>query len=556
MPYTQALETWLTLPDLSPEDRARLEACRHDPQALEDTFGHPLSFGTAGLRGTMGPGPSHMNPYTVAWATAGLAESLQDLGHKGGPIVIARDSRHDSDTFAQVAARVLHAYGFTPHYWQDPTPTPALSWSVRSLQALGGIMITASHNPSHYNGYKVYNHTGGQILSDQAQAISRKSQAYLSGQKTLPNLAPFSLLIEEGQGQILGPDSLNAYLQTVYERARPFVHHQEVPVRVVFSPLHGTGSPAGPLLLRRAGFEVLEVPGQGDWDGDFPTVTKPNPEDPAAFALAEDLGRAHQADLLLLTDPDADRLGAAIASDQGYTLLSGNQMAALMIDFLTTSLQREEGLVLTSTVSSPFAKVLARSRGLKVRETLTGFKYIADLMTHPDPADPPFLFGFEESYGFLFGTHARDKDALMAALVMASCFRQAKAQGLSLLDRLADLYATTGYFEDRLHNVDLASLGGRQAGLDLLDQIRSQPPTEVAGTPVLVIKDYAPGLGQLPKENLLQFDLADGSVLALRPSGTEPLLKFYINARGLDKTQAHERANMYIQAFNKRLWKS
>lgn len=553
MPYADALQFWLALPDLAEKDRAQLEACGQDADALEAAFGQPLSFGTAGLRGKMGPGPGQMNAHMVAWTTAGLAQALQKQGHDKGPIVIARDSRHQSDEFAQTTARVLVAYGFQPLYWQAPTPTPALSWSVRAYGAVAGIMITASHNPAPYNGYKVYDHTGGQILAPQAQAVSVEVSPFLNGQKSLPPLAPFADLVDQGDIECLDNTALEAYLAEVWQVSEGFRLPVKDPSPIVFSPLHGTGSPAGPRLLRQAGFEVWEVADQSDFNGDFPTVTKPNPEDPAAFALAEALGQAKGADLLLLTDPDADRLGAAVAGEGGYVLLSGNQMAALMIDFLSHALDRREGLVITSTVSSPFAKVLAKKRGLQVTETLTGFKYIADRMTHPHPEDPAFFFAFEESNGFLFGDYVRDKDGIMAALVMASAHHALAQEGKSLLSRLEELYAITGTYEDRLVNLDLAAIGGRQAGLARLEGLRQAPPTQIAGIPVKEVKDYGPGLGDLPPENMIQFDMEDGSVLALRPSGTEPLLKCYINARGLDASQARTVADAYAQAFAKRI---
>lgn len=553
MPYQDAVQSWLRFPDLSPEDRTLLKSWLKDSAALESAFGERLSFGTAGLRGRMGPGPGLMNRQTIAWTTAGLAESLLAAGHSEGKVVIARDSRHHSDLFAQVAAEVLAGFGYMPLYWKAPTPTPALSWAVRKYKALAGIVITASHNPSAYNGYKVYNAEGGQILAESADRISQALDRYLRGETKLSNLDPFSELLRVGRIQLLGGNVLEAYLEEVSRQAAGLSDGNDTPVKVVYSPLHGTGSPAIPKLLRSAGFDIVEVPEQSKPDGDFPTLEKPNPEDPAAFALAEALGRATKADLLLLTDPDADRLGAAVAEEDGYRFFSGNQLAALMLDFLTERLKPKEGLVLTSVVSSPFPKILAKNQGLKVIETLTGFKYIAEHMSYPQAADPPFFFGFEESYGFLFGDHVRDKDAIMAALVMAFCLRAAKAKGQSLGERLNELYSLTGFYEDRLVNMNLNDLGGRQAGLDFLDKLRQEPPLEIAGNSVLEMRDYAQGIDALPQENMLQFFLEDGSVLALRPSGTEPLLKFYMNICGKNAARAKKATDAYASAFAKRI---
>lgn len=545
---------WLTFPDLNESERLELIRLAENPQALATSFSTPMSFGTAGLRGMMGVGPSRMNRYTVAWATAGVAHWLKKKYPAGGAVIIARDNRLQSDTFAQTTAAVLVHFGFDVCYWDDPVPTPVLSWSVPVYNAIGGIVITASHNPAAYNGYKVYDATGCQLLNADATRISDEAACYVNGEKSLSVIPEFDTLVEQGAVTLLSADALKPYIQTVLNTSAACIPAGVKNIQIVYSPLHGTGGIAVPVALQEAGFAVASVEEQLAPDGHFPTLIKPNPEDPAVYEKAVALAERLHADVILVNDPDCDRMGAAVFDGNGYRLLSGNQIGALLIDYITACTPvNDRHVVITSNVSSPFGKRIAEARGCTLKETLTGFKYIGSHMNTlaDNPAGQAFLFGYEESYGYLYGTYAKDKDGVIAALLLACAVQHAKNTGTDLFNHLKNLYEETGYYVDRLLNVDLASLGGREAGQRMMAALRQTPPQSIAGIAVVRSCDYLNGIDTLPPENLLQYDLADGSVIALRPSGTEPLMKCYINARAENLTLAENAAASFADAFQK-----
>lgn len=559
MTFDYEFQRWCAFPELNHEERQSLNALKENDKAFTEAFSQSLSFGTAGLRGRMGMGPAFMNRFTVAWATAGLAGYLSEHYPKKGKVVIARDSRLKSDLFAQTAARVLVAFGFEVAYWQPAIPTPVLSWHVLNSDSIGGIVITASHNPSDYNGYKVYDQHGCQLLSSGANQVSEEAARFQSGAKCLPDLLPFDQLCQEGKIHLYQAKDLAPYKESIHQTLASYRGHSNQPLTIIYSALHGTGSIVTPELLRDFGFTVHDVSSQREPDGCFPTLVKPNPEDPAAYAEAFALAEKLPADLIILNDPDCDRMGAAIPKGDGtWQLLSGNEIGALCIDLLSDHVTTDPAIVLTSNVSSSFGKEVAKARGLKVEEVLTGFKYIGDRMTALEQESNPscFFFGYEESYGYLYGNYARDKDGALAAILIGLCVQKSKEQGHSLLDHLEALYQEVGWYVDKLLNINLEAMGGREAGLAFLENLRQNPPSDLGDYAVDYHLDYAPGLNGLPKENLLQYYLSNGSVVSLRPSGTEPLLKCYISAKGNSFASANHIAHLLADQLSQRLERS
>ncbi|MEG0437077.1 MULTISPECIES: phospho-sugar mutase [Carnobacterium] len=550
MTWKTTYETWGNFEDLETNLKEELVSLAENEKMLEDAFYAPLEFGTAGMRGVLGVGVNRMNIYTVRQATEGLARFMDSLGEetKKRGVAIAFDSRHQSPEFAMEAAKTLGAHGIPSYVFESLRPTPELSFAVRFKNAYAGIMITASHNPAEYNGYKVYGEDGGQMPPKEADALTE----YVRGIK---NSLTIDVLSEEDLKKsnlltILGEDVDAPYLELVKTVTvnSDLVKEMSKEMKLVFTPLHGTGQMLGERALKNAGFASISVvPEQAIPDPNFPTIKSPNPEEHSAFEYAIRLGEKENADVLVATDPDADRLGIAVKVPAGhYEVLSGNQIASLMLHYLLTA-QKEagtlpsNGVVLKSIVSSELATAIAKSFSIKMVDVLTGFKFIAEkIKQYEMDHTQTFLFGFEESYGYLVKPFVRDKDAIQALVLVAEVAAFYKKQGKTMYDGLQDIYATYGYYEEKTISVTLAGIEGSAKIKALMAKFREEAPIEFAGISVASMEDfdasqriYSDGKVEtidMPAANVLKYSLADGSWIAIRPSGTEPKIKFYIAA--------------------------
>ncbi|MDQ0192208.1 phospho-sugar mutase [Paenibacillus wynnii] len=559
----ETLERWLQDPLVDEATKGELRALENDPKELEERFYRDLEFGTGGLRGVIGAGSNRINRYTVGRATQGFAKYiLEQHNGEGSPsVVIAHDSRRFSPEFTLEAALVLAGNGIKTHLFPSLRSTPQLSFSVRDLKATGGIVITASHNPPEYNGYKVYNADGGQLIPDEAEKVI----SYIQQVDSFDAVKRISQEEAESQGLLhwLGEQEDEAFTDTV---ASVSVAREEITsslgrnFKIVFTPLHGTGNIPVRSVLSKIGFtEVFVVPQQEEPDSEFSTVKSPNPEEREAFTLAMELGEELNADLLIGTDPDADRMGAVVRDKDGkFVVLSGNQSGALMIHYYLSRLQEQgklptNGAVVKTIVTSEMGAAVASHYGATVFNTLTGFKYIGEKMTQFEASgDYTYLFGYEESYGYLAGNYARDKDAVLAAMLIAEAGAYYKAQGKTLYDVLQELYEQFGYFLESLESRTLKGKDGVAQIQGIMNDWRSNPPQEIAGTAVSEILDYSLGINGLPKENVLKYLLVDGSWFCLRPSGTEPKIKVYFAVRGESLQNAKDKvAALTVQVMGR-----
>ncbi|WP_172255980.1 phospho-sugar mutase [Saccharibacillus deserti] len=556
---------WLEDPSIDEQTKQELRALESQPDELEDRFYRELEFGTGGLRGVIGAGSNRMNRYTVGKATQGLAEYILETaqGKDGQPsVVIAHDSRHFSPEFSLEAALVLAANGIVAKLYPSLRTTPQLSFSVRHLQADGGIMVTASHNPPEYNGYKVYNHEGGQLIPDEAERVI----SLVQGVQSFSAIKRITREEAEAQGLLvwLGDAEDEAFIGTVAGLSlsrEQLAAGQGDDLQIVFTPLHGTGNLPVRQVLEKIGFKnVAVVPEQEQPDGDFPTVKSPNPEEREAFTLAMKLGEELNADILIGTDPDCDRMGAVVRNKEGqYVVLSGNQSGAIMVDYVLGRMQEagtlpKNGAVIKTIVTSEMGAAIARHYGAEVLNTLTGFKYIGEKMTQfEQTGEHTFLFGYEESYGYLAGSYARDKDAVLASMLIAEAAAYYKTQGKTLYDVLESLYAQFGTFIERLESRTMKGKDGLAKIQSIMSDWRENPPTEVAGVKVVQTLDYAQGIDGLPSENVLKYILEDDSWFVLRPSGTEPKIKVYFAVRGDSLAGAEESVQRLVTAVTSRV---
>ncbi|KKO51576.1 phospho-sugar mutase [Paenibacillus sp. DMB20] len=548
----ETVQRWLNDPTVDEETKKELRSLENDPLELEERFYRDLEFGTGGLRGIIGAGSNRINKYTVGRATQGFARYILE-SHRGEgkpSVVIAHDSRHYSPEFAVEAALVLAGNGIMAKLYPSLRSTPQLSFSVRHLGASAGIVITASHNPPEYNGYKVYNSEGGQLVPHEAERVIASIQEVDSF------AAVKKLTREEAEGQgllvWLGEAEDQAFVDTV---AGISVNRDLIAsslgedFKIVYTPLHGTGNIPVRRVLETIGFKnVYVVPEQGQPDAEFSTVKSPNPEEREAFTLAMKLGEEIGADILIGTDPDADRMGAVVKNGQGeYVVLTGNQSGAIMIHYLLSQLKEagklpENGAVVKTIVTSEMGAAIAKHYGATVFNTLTGFKYIGEKMTQFKKSGQfTYLFGYEESYGYLAGNYARDKDAVLASMLICEAAAYYKGQGKTLYDVLQELYGQFGYFLESLESRTLKGKNGLAQIQAIMTDWRSNPPEEVGGIAVQEVLDYAQGLDGLPKENVLKYMLADGSWFCLRPSGTEPKIKLYFAVRGQSLEDAEKK---------------
>lgn len=520
--------------------------------AVADAFFQDLEFGTAGLRGIIGAGTNRMNRYTVARATQGLADYLN--AHFDSPsVAIARDSRHKGEEFAKLAASVLAANGVRALLYPRIEPTPTLSFAVRDLGCAAGINLTASHNPSAYNGYKVYGPDGCQITSDAAAEISQRigEVAYFASQGRAPKTMDCEQAKANGLVALIGEDTLDRFVEATLSQSLETPEEAKLPLSIVYTPLNGTGLECVTRVLERIGVdEVTVVESQAAPDGDFPTCPYPNPEIREALEEGIACCRARKEagsapDLLLATDPDADRVGAACEDGDDYALITGNEMGILLMDYIAgRRAARGEDLsrmvAVTTIVSSAMCDDVAAHYGFELRRTLTGFKYIGEQIARLEAAGEAdrFMFGFEESYGYLAGTHVRDKDAVVASMLICQMARHYRAQGMTLVQAMRALYDKHGWQTNRTISLAYPGADGAQRMADIMARLREQPPTQVAGRDVAETVDYAQGVGELPKANVVEFRLAGGGKLIVRPSGTEPKIKAYLFAKAPDHAAA------------------
>lgn len=540
MSYQGQLAKWeaAVLPEYLAKDLAH-----YTPEEQEDAFYQNLSFGTAGMRGVLGAGTNRMNIYTVRQVTEALARYIDAQGNaaKTSGVVISFDSRHFSPEFASDAAQVLSAHGIKAYLFSSLRPTPELSFAVRELGTFAGIMITASHNPKEYNGYKVYGADGGQMVPEAVEAVVSE----------LENIQDvFTIALDESNAhvQVIDSEIDDKYLANVATvTVNPeLVAKEGASLKFVYSPLHGTGQYIGEKALQQAGFtNYTIVKEQAVIDGDFPTVKKPNPEDAAALVMAIDYAKREGADAVVATDPDADRMGAAVKlADDTFQVLTGNQIAAVLVNYLLTAKKEtntlpENGAIVTSIVSSRFASKIAASFGVTTADVLTGFKYIAATIDEYEATKShQFLFGFEESFGYLVKPFAHDKDAIQALVLFAEVAAYYKSQGKTFADGLQELFEKFGYFEEKTISLDFPGIHGNDEMSAIISKFRNEQPKTIGGVAVNRVQDFSTATetsadGQQktlpqPKANVLKYWLADGSWVAVRPSGTEPKLKFYI----------------------------
>jgi phosphoglucomutase len=550
----QRYEAWLNDPGIDAETKRELEAIRGQESEIEDRFYRDLEFGTGGLRGVIGAGTNRMNRYTVGIASQGLAQHLlASAGEAGGgkapSCVIAHDSRRFSPEFALEAALVLAANGVRAYVFEGLRPTPELSFAVRELGASAGIVITASHNPPEYNGYKVYGPDGGQL-------VVRDAERVLAEIRKLPGLAAVKRISREeaersGLLQWIGEAMDRRYIEEVTAVSMSgggSMKQALRDIRILYTPLHGSGNRLVRMALDAIGAEqVRVVPEQELPDGNFPTVKSPNPEERSAFQLAIAQGEAWGADIIIGTDPDADRMGAVVRHNGDYHILTGNQSGALMIHYVCTRLQEfgrlpANGVVIKTIVTSEMGAEIAKSFGLQVMNTLTGFKYIGEKMTSfARSGSHTFVFGYEESYGYLAGMYARDKDAVLASMLICEAAAYYKQQGKTLIDVLEELYGRFGYFKEHLESRTLKGKEGMERIRAIMEDWRSAQPERIGGGRVARVLDYSTGIDDLPLENVLKFILEDGSWFCIRPSGTEPKIKCYFAVCGTSHADADDK---------------
>ena len=549
---------WEKFEDL--EDYLKTQLENFSEKEKEEAFYAPLEFGTAGMRGIVGPGINRMNIYTVRQATEGLARLIETYGEeaKKRGVAIAHDSRHFSPEFALESAKVLVKHGIKAYVFEDLRPTPELSYAVRHLHTFAGIMITASHNPAAYNGYKVYGEDGGQMPPKDADALTefvRQVENPLAVDVVTKEELEQSALFEW-----IGEAVDAAYLEEIKSvSVNSALLSNTKDLSVVYTPLHGTGLMLTKRALDQAGFTGLHVVSeQATPDGDFTTVKSPNPEEAGAFEYAIRLGEETKADVLLATDPDADRMGAAVRQPDGtYQVITGNQIAAILLDYLLFAHQKAGTLpvnaaAVKSIVSSELPTVIAEHYGAKMVNVLTGFKFIAEQIKNYEETNAhTFMFGFEESYGYLVQPFVRDKDAIQAVLLLTEVAAHFKSEGKTLYDGLQALYEKYGYFLEKTISVTVQGLEGPAKIKALLDGLRKEVPSNFGGIKVSVAQDFAVNqqvdaegvvseIG-LPTSNVLKYILEDGSWIAVRPSGTEPKIKFYMGVKATTQEEAQEK---------------
>ncbi|MCR5451876.1 MAG: phospho-sugar mutase [Lachnospiraceae bacterium] len=563
MGYKETYEQWLSSPYFDDDTKRQLREIAGNEKEIEDRFYMDLEFGTAGLRGVIGAGTNRMNEYTVRKATQGLANYINKVGGAERGVAIAYDCRRMSPEFADVSAQCLAANGIKAYVFESLRPTPMLSYAVRKLGCIAGINITASHNPPEYNGYKVYWEDGAQItpphdtgIMDEVRAITDYSEA-----KSIPKTDAVS----KGLYQVIGADIDDPYME---ELKKTILHQDAIDavgkdITIVYTPLHGTGNIPVRRILKELGFpNVYVVPEQELPDGEFPTVSYPNPEAKEAFELALALGKEKNADLVLATDPDADRLGVYVRDKAGeYHCLTGNMSGCLIGDYVIGQRKARDGSLpadgafIKSIVSTNLADAIAEHYGIELIEVLTGFKFIGGkILEFEKTGKGTYLFGMEESYGCLTGTYARDKDAVVASMALCEAAAYYKTKDMTLWDAMVNLYETLGYYQDAVSAITLKGKEGIEKIGSIMTGLRAEPLKKIGDYDVVKVRDYqadeitdmstgAKTPTGLPKSNVLYYELTDGAWVCVRPSGTEPKIKFYYGIKGTSAEDADKRAN-------------
>ena len=555
MDYQKEYQKWLSSEVLTAEEHAELEAIKDDPKEIESRFYGPLEFGTAGLRGTMAMGLHHMNLYVVRHATQGFANVICAEGEKARErgVAICMDCRNHGMEFARAAAEVCAAAGIKVRIFDALRPTPELSFAVRYYGCQAGINVTASHNPKEYNGYKVYWEDGAQLPPQHAEAIAKELEKIdiFTGVKTLP----YDEAVKAGWITVMGEETDEAFLKEVMAMvtdpsAIPAVADS---FKLVYTPFHGCGHKLVPEALKRAGVKhLLCEPQQMVIDGNFPTVKSPNPENPEGFYLAVELAKANDVDFILGTDPDSDRVGIMVRDKDGeYKVMTGNQTGVVLLDYLLGALERtgkmpKNPVALKTIVTTEMARAVAESHGAACYDTLTGFKFIAEKKNAlEESGEGKVVFSYEESYGYMLGDFVRDKDAVTASLLLTEMAAYYYAKGMTVLDAYQALCEKHGFYGEKTHNLVMPGLDGLADMAKLMKSLRENPPAEISGVKVTQFKDYADGsvvncadgtrtAMELSGSNVLRFELADGTSIIVRPSGTEPKIKVYVLTKGAD----------------------
>ena len=566
MSYRENYEKWLHSPALSAAEKAELESIHGDEKEIESRFFDQLSFGTAGLRGTMGVGLYRMNVHVVRHATQAFAQVILEEGAEAAArgVAVCFDCRNNSDVFAREAACVMAANGIPARLFESLRPTPELSFAVREYHCIAGINVTASHNPKEYNGYKVYWEDGAQLPPKHADQVAKKMKELdvFDCVKTMD----YDEAVSKGLITLMGEETDEKFLANVMEQVndKAVVEKMADTFTMVYTPFHGTGYKLIPEALKRLGMKhVICVPEQMVIDGNFPTVVSPNPENPEGFYLAVDLAKKNNADFILGSDPDADRVGIMVRTkDDDFVVISGNQTGVLLLDYLIGAKRRtgkmpEKPVALKTIVTTEMARKVAEVNGLQCYDTFTGFKFLAEKKDKlENSGEGKVIFSYEESYGYMLGDYVRDKDAVSASVELSEMAAWYASQGMTLYDALQALFEKYGYYGEKTMNLVMPGLDGLKKMADLMANLRQNPPTEIAGVAVKQQKDYQDGsvvnvadgskeTMELSGSNVLRYEMADGTSLIVRPSGTEPKVKVYILANGTTKAECDEKVAKY-----------
>ena len=570
MNYLDEYKKWCESPEFDEETKKELLEIKNDEKEIEDRFYKELEFGTAGLRGVIGVGTNRMNKYTVGKATQGLANYILEQGTENKGVAISYDSRKMSKEFSEQTALILNANGIKTYLFENLRPVPELSFAVRELGCTAGVMITASHNPPQYNGYKVYWDDGAQIVAPRDKEIIAKVRE-VEDYKQIKEISK-----EEAKNRrlynIIGTEMDDKYLEVLksYVLNPEVVKKEGKNLKIVYTPLHGTGNTVTERLLKELGFKnVYVVPEQKDPDENFPTVSYPNPEDKKAFELALNLGKKIDADLVLATDPDADRLGiyAKDSKTGEYMPYTGNMSGLLIAEYRISQMKEKgilpkDGMLVTTIVSSELAKAIAKNYNLECIEVLTGFKNIGAVMKKAEEnKDKTYIFGFEESYGCLIGDYARDKDAIAAVMSLCEAACYYKSQGKTLWDDMQDIYNKYGYYEESQVSIVMEGAEGAKKIKEIMEKMRNNPVEKIGTDKVLTFKDFEKDIVKelstgkttttgLPKSNVLYYELEEDGWCCIRPSGTEPKIKLYIGVKGTSKEDAETKMERLKKAAN------
>ena len=568
MDFMQEYEKWLSSPALSPAEHEELESIRGDEKEIESRFYDQLAFGTAGLRGTMGVGLNRMNIHVIRHATQAFAQVILEEGSEAVErgVAICFDCRNNSDLFAREAACVMAGNGIPVRLFEALRPTPELSFAVREYGCIAGINVTASHNPKEYNGYKVYWEDGAQLPPKHADEVARKMREL--DVFACVKRVDYDLARSEGLITLMGAETDEKFLANVMAQVNDKAVVEQVAdtFTMVYTPFHGTGYRLIPEALKRLGLKhVICVPEQMVIDGNFPTVVSPNPENPEGFYLAVDLAKKNNADFILGSDPDADRVGIMVKTSDGeFRVISGNQTGVLLLDYLIGAKKRTgkmpaNPVALKTIVTTEMARKVAEDNGVRCFDTFTGFKFLAEKKDKLEASgDGKVIFSYEESYGYMLGDYVRDKDAVSASVELSEMAAWYAAQGMTLYDALQALYKKYGYFAEQTHNLVMPGLDGLKDMAELMKSLRENPPAELSGVKVVTFKDYSDGsvmdyatgarsTMELSGSNVLRFEMADGTSVIVRPSGTEPKIKVYILTQGKDAADAQANLEKYGQ---------